>query len=93
MATGELPVNFTRPERSACLRAFRAASTPGYAEALSLIRAGQAMLAEHPRAEMPGFQPCVADQQRLDACRQRRQVEERVLQALRENRKIYDTEQ
>ena len=92
MATGELPVNFTRPERSACLRAFRAAGTSEYLEALALIRAGQAMLAEHPRAEMPGFQPCVADQERLDACGQRRQIEEHAWQALRENRKIYDTE-
>jgi hypothetical protein len=91
MATGELPVNFTRPERSACLRAFRAAGTPEYQEALALIRAGQAMLIEHPRAEMPGFHPCVADQQRLDACRQRQQMEERAWQALRENRKIFDT--
>ncbi|MGO8753370.1 MAG: hypothetical protein ACLQNE_46125 [Thermoguttaceae bacterium] len=92
MASGELPVNFTRPERSACLRAFRAADTPEYREALALIRAGQAMLAEHPRADMPGFQPCTADQQRLDTCRQRRQVEERAWQALRVNHKIYDSD-
>jgi hypothetical protein len=92
MASGELPVNFTRPERSDCLRAFNRADAPDYADALTLIRAGQAMLAVHPRAEMPGFKPCVADQQRLDHYQQRQQIEQRVWQALRENRKIYDTQ-
>jgi hypothetical protein len=91
MASGELPVNFSRPERSGCLLAFRTATAPEYVEALSLIRAGQAALVEHPRAEMPGFQPCIADQKRLDTCRQRQQVEDRVWQALRENRKIYES--
>ena len=88
LAWGELPVNFTRPERSASLRAFPTASTSGYTEALSLIRTGQALLAKHPRAEMPGFQPCPADQERLQAWRQRRQIEERVWQALRDDRKV-----
>jgi hypothetical protein len=93
MASGELPVNFTRPERSACLRAFPNTDAPGYAEALALICAGQAMLAQHPRADMPGFQPCPADQQRLDAWHQRRQIEQAVWQALREGRKVYDAAQ
>lgn len=90
MASGELPVNFTRPERSACLRAFPTAESPGCAEAIALIRAGQAMLAEHPRADMPGFQPCAADQERLAAWHQRREIEEGVWQALREGRQVYD---
>lgn len=90
MASGELPVNFTRPERSACLRAFPTAESAGYTEAFALIRAGQAMLAEHPRADMPGFQPCTADQERLNAWHHRREIEEGVWQALREGRKVYD---
>ncbi|MCX6926908.1 MAG: hypothetical protein NT154_27430 [Verrucomicrobia bacterium] len=90
MASGELPVNFTRPERSACLRAFPTPEQPGYTEALALIRAGQSMLAEHPRADMAGFQPCAADQERLNAWRQRREMEEGIWQALREGRQVYD---
>ena len=91
MLTGELPVNFTRPALSACLRAFPDANAAGYAGSLELIRTGQAMLASHPRADMPGFQPCAADQHRLDFRQQRQQIENNVWQALRENRIVYDT--
>jgi len=49
-------VNFTRPERSVCLTRFKEKGSGRYAEALSIIRAGQQMLAERPRADMRGFQ-------------------------------------
>ena len=90
MTSGELPVNFTRPELSACLRAFPDPAEAGYAEALALIRTGQALLAAHPRAEMPGFQPGAADQQRLDFWHRRQRIENQVRQALREQRTVYD---
>jgi hypothetical protein len=90
MASGEIPVDFTRPERSACLRAFPTTNSPGYTEAIALIRTGQAMLTEHPRADMPGFKPCGADQERLDAWRQRQEIEQGVWQAMREGRQVYD---
>ena len=48
-------VSFDRPELSPCLAKFKDPADPKYVEALSIIRAGQAMLAERPRAEMPGF--------------------------------------
>ena len=47
-------VSFTRPELSPCLGRLDR-SSPARAEALAIIRAGQQMLARHPRGEMPGF--------------------------------------
>ena len=48
-------VSFDRPEKSPCLARLKDKSGPEYAEALAIIRAGKALLAERPRAEMPGF--------------------------------------
>jgi len=47
-------VSFTRPELSPCLAKLDKMA-PKYAEALEILRAGKAMLAQRPRAEMPGF--------------------------------------
>ena len=47
-------VSFTRPEMSPCLAKLDK-SDPKYARALEIIRAGKDMLAQRPRAEMPGF--------------------------------------
>jgi hypothetical protein len=85
-----LPVNFTRPEFSACLRAFPDKSANGYAEALSLIKAGAAMLKEHPRVDMPGFKPCENDRERLDFHALRRKVEANNREALAKGLKVYD---
>jgi len=56
-------VSFTRPEMSPCLAKLDK-SDPKYAQALAIIRAGKAMLAQRPRAEMPGFKPIGPDAQR-----------------------------
>ncbi|HUT88998.1 MAG TPA: hypothetical protein VMY37_05860 [Thermoguttaceae bacterium] len=90
MAAGELPINFTRPEQSACLKAFPDPADPGYQEALALIRSGQEMLARHPRVDMPGFVPCVVDRQRLDYHAERQRVDERNRRAIRRGTKVYD---
>ena len=47
-------VSFTRPEASPALARIADAMGPARAEALAIIRAGAAMLAAHPRADMPG---------------------------------------
>jgi hypothetical protein len=49
-------VNLTRPEESACLRRIASHSSSKYTEALAIIEAGRKMLAQNPRADMPGFQ-------------------------------------
>ena len=49
-------VSFTRPELSPCLNKIPDKNNPEYEEALSIIRAGQEMLAQRPRADMPNFQ-------------------------------------
>ncbi|NLC56472.1 MAG: hypothetical protein GX774_06530 [Armatimonadetes bacterium] len=48
------PVSFTRPELSPCLAGLKERNAAAYAEALAIIRAGQAFLAHTPRADMPG---------------------------------------
>jgi len=47
-------VSFTRPELSPCLAPL-SPGDPKREEALTILRAGQARLAERPRADMPGF--------------------------------------
>jgi len=51
----EAQISFDRPELSRCLLALEDRYAPEYAEALDIIRAGQATLAARPRADMPGF--------------------------------------
>ena len=57
-------VNFTRPEFSLCLTAFKDKSDPRYKEALAIIQAGKEMLARRPRADMPGFKLVGIDRER-----------------------------
>jgi len=57
-------IDFTRPERSRCLTGLAAAGGAVYEEALALVRAGAARLAERPRADMSGFEPGPADRAR-----------------------------
>ena len=47
--------SFTRPELSPCLARIPDKHGPQYKEALAILRAGQEMLAKHPRPDMPGF--------------------------------------
>jgi hypothetical protein len=88
--TAGSPINFTRPERSLCLRAFTAPNDPGYSEALAIIRSGKQMLEAHPRLDIPDFQPCAADRQRLEYHARRKTVETRNRQTIVAGRRIYD---
>jgi len=56
-------VSFTRPEISPCL-AKLPKDGPEYAEALAIIQSGREMLAQRPRAEMPGFELIGVEAQR-----------------------------
>jgi len=84
------PVNFARPEKSLCLQAFTEKTSPQYQEALALIQAGKEALAQHPRADMPGFKPCEEDQKRLDFHAYRLTIEARNRKAIIEGEKVYD---
>ncbi len=53
-AGGMTAVSFSRPEASPCLARAGGERSPRYLEALTIIRAGAAMLAAMPRADMPG---------------------------------------
>ncbi len=57
-------VNFTRPELSPCLDQFDGSGDQRYDEALSIIRSGATLLANRPRADMPGFRLVGADAER-----------------------------
>ena len=90
-------LSFDRPHLSPCLAKFkdtsppRWTSNPKYIEALDIIRAGSRMLQERPRADMPGFQACILDQQRQQEYAVRQQIESRNRQAIRQGQKRYDT--
>ena len=90
MATHGPPVNFSRPERSACLRAFPGSNDPGYRRALELIRKGAKNLEEHPRCDMPGFVPCEAHRRQQAFLRQRQRIEARNREAIVKGRKVFD---
>jgi len=68
-----IAISFTRPEISPCLEKFTDKSDPRYQEALSILRAGQELLAKRPRADMPGFRLVdeieIAQQAKYDAGR------------------------
>jgi len=83
-------ISFDRPEFSPCLAKFQDNADPNYVEALAIIRAGQQMLAERPRADMPGFQPCEVDQRREAKYALRRQIEQRNRDAIRRGDRIYE---
>ena len=83
-------VSFDRPELSPCLAALEDRKDSRYREALSIIRAGQAMLSKRPRADMPGFRPCEVDRCRAAKYESRALVETRVRQAIQDGRKVYD---
>ena len=84
------PVNFTRPENSASLTVFEDRDGPGYRRALELIRKGARNLREHPRCDMPGFEPCEMHRKQLEHLADRRRIEARNREAIVEGRKVYD---
>jgi hypothetical protein len=84
-------ISFDRPELSPCLARFREQTDPAYEEALTLIRAGAALLAKSPEADSPGFQPNPVDQWREAKYLARQQREEQSRQALRAGQKQFET--
>jgi len=81
-------LNFDRPELSAILE--RVKGKPAYAEVLKIIQAGKERLKTNPRADMPGFKMCAADQAREDRYQVRFAEECKIYNAIRAGEKIYD---
>ena len=84
-------VCFERPELSPCLTSLQGKDEAAYREALAIIEAGKAMLAQRPRADMTDFVPCPTDQQRQQKYVDRQQVELRNRAAIVAGGKAYDT--
>jgi len=83
-------VSFERPEMSPCLRHLRETSPQDYEEAVAMLRQGWERLQKTPRADMPGFVPCVVDQRREERYLTGRKREAMARQAIRESRRYYD---
>lgn len=83
-------VSFERPEKSPCLAKLKAAGGPEYDEALGIIRAGKAMLAQRPRADMPGFTLAGADLEREKKYERRAAIEAHNRGAIRTGQHVYD---
>ncbi|MCH8922082.1 MAG: hypothetical protein IIA67_02900 [Planctomycetes bacterium] len=62
-------VSFTRPELSPCLTPLAKKNDAAFRESLAIIRAGKKMLAQRPRADMPGFQYLGVEAEREDRYR------------------------
>ena len=85
-------VSFDRPRLSPCLARLEDTGCAEYLEALAIIEAGREMLAQRPRADMPGFEACPTDQRRQRDYAMRQQVEISSRRAINEGRKLYDTD-
>ena len=87
---------FTRPELSPVLEKWRTPeekASPEYTRALELIQAGQARLAENPRADMPGWSITNPDELRRGAIYDRsREKERRMRQAVLRGEKLSDAD-
>jgi hypothetical protein len=82
-------VSFDRPQLSPCL-AKLAKDSPQYQEALALINNGKEALARQPRGDTLDFVPCPTDQCREATYAQRRQIELRNREAIRNGQNAYD---
>lgn len=82
-------INFTRPEKSACLAQLDSKSD-AYKEALAIIRAGHDAMLKNPRADMPGFVPDPSHAKRLECYEERSADEVAVYKAITAGQRIYD---
>lgn len=82
-------LSFERPELSPCLVGLDRTS-PQYAEAVSIIREGAALLAQRPRGEGGAMEACAVDQERERKYAARQAVEARNREAVRKGGKVYD---
>jgi len=83
-------VSFDRPRLSPCLEKFKNKDSLEYKEALSIIKAGKAMLEQRPRADMQGFIPCAIDQNKNDKFKSREKIEQENRNAVLTKRKLFD---
>ena len=83
-------VNFTRPDRSACLKAFGDINSPGYIRALELIRIGSDNLMGNPRCDMEGFLPSEAHRNQLEFLGHRQDIEKLNRSAIVNASKVFD---
>jgi len=90
MDTGIIDISFDRPEMSPGL-AKLPKDDPRYGEALAIIREGQQALKKNPNPDSAGFVACEADQKRERKYELRAEIELRNRAAIRDGRKVYDT--
>lgn len=86
-------VNFTRPEWSPCLTRFADQNDPRYRQALALIQAGRAQLAQQPREDMlgPNAVPVAAlEVERAGRCQLQTQFEAAVRRTVLHGGKILE---
>ena len=83
-------VSFDRPELSPCLKALDGPDGPRFREALSIIQAGTQMLAETPRADMPGYEPAQTDALRDQRYAARASEEHRMREARAKNLRLHE---
>ena len=83
-------VSFDRPALSPCLSGLPESKSAQAAEAVAIIKAGRATLADRPRADMPGFEACEEDRKRQAWYAARSAIEERNWLALRTGGRVYD---
>ncbi len=85
-------ISFDRPAKSPLLSGLEPGSDK-YAKALSIIARGQLRMVENPPSDMPGFKiRDAADIWHEDMYQYLRWIELRNREAIRENRKLYDTD-
>ncbi len=83
-------VCFDRPGLSPCLGRIADRKSPEYKEALRIIETGRTMLEKKPRADSPGFIPCILDRGRVEKYLSLREEERKSLDAVRTREKVYD---
>lgn len=84
-------VSFDRPTLSPCLGKLEQGS-PEYLRAVDIIESGARRLQKTPRCDMDGFMPAEPDLKRLEKYHYRQQVESANRKAIREGRKLYDSD-
>jgi len=85
-------VNLDRPQLSPCLAKVEE-DTPAYHELLEAIRQGKKLLQERPRGDvMDGLVPHEKDRRNLAHRAKYREYELRVREAIREGRKLRDSD-
>ena len=85
-------ISFDRPELSPCLARIADKNSEAYKEALAIITSGQQNLKERPDCDMPGFQPCPADAERLARAKILAGVEKENRKSIANNKKLRDRE-